>query len=104
VPTVLVSPLVIRFLNKRWWFDYLDTYFSRLLIEDFYYVYKFIERGLNETVGSVGISTVLKSVLNSLVGKLQNGSVGNVFILLALLIAITCIAITTKPLILSYDY
>lgn len=104
VPVVLVSPLAIRFFNKRWWFDYLDTYFSRLLIEDFYYVYKFIERGLNETVGSLGASRTFNSILNSVVGKLQNGSVNNILLIVALTLCIGLLASVNKPLILSYDY
>jgi NADH-ubiquinone oxidoreductase chain 5 len=101
---VLVSPPLIRFFNKRWWFDYLDTYLSRLLIEDFYYVYKFIERGLNEILGSTGTSNLFSSVLRTLVGKMQNGSVNNILLTLGLALVILCVSINNKPLILSYDY
>lgn len=104
LPLIIINPLIVRFFNKRWWFDYLDTYLSRLLIEDFYYVYKFIERGFNELVGSNGFNTIFKFILNSIVDKLQNGAVNNILLLGMLTITVSMLTLTNKPLILSYDY
>jgi len=53
---------LIRFLNKRWWFDLLDTYVSRDILLKSKSLYSSIERGYNEQLGYNAVSLFVKRV------------------------------------------
>ena len=64
---------IFRFFNKRWWFDYLDTYFVRKTFKGSYNFFSSIERGHNEALASNAINNTLQNLGIRLMTTIQGG-------------------------------
>lgn len=96
---------VIRFLNKRWWFDLLDTYVSRFLIVKSKILYSNIERGYNEQVGFNAVLLFVKRATSNLY-SFHNGHVYFilVFSFFSILLYLVVMSFSFYSLPISYAY
>jgi NADH:ubiquinone oxidoreductase subunit 5 (subunit L)/multisubunit Na+/H+ antiporter MnhA subunit len=66
------SPLGVQatyFFAKRWWWDFLDSTFSRRALRGGYYLYVDLERGLLEVAGPTGVRWVLARAYDFVRGR-----------------------------------
>jgi NADH-ubiquinone oxidoreductase chain 5 len=64
---------IFRFFNKRWWFDYLDTFSFRTALRGSYNFFSSVEKGHNESISSNIVSQTLQTIGNKFMLTFQNG-------------------------------
>jgi len=97
---------IFRFLNKRWWFDYLDTFSIRRIIKSTYNFFRSVEKGHNEALASNVVTKTLQVTGNRFMSIFQNGFL-NAFLTVislsfAFIVAYNFNDVTVFPLCYAY--
>lgn len=95
---------LVRFFNKRWWFDLLDTYLVRQTLLASLNLYRVVERGYNEQIGERAVVGFLKRLIDR-VYRFHNGHIYFIFIIFMVSLFLIFLASSfTFILPLSYGF